>query len=163
MKRLLPCLLLLWTLGPAWADEPVQAGGAQDDGRDRLQVVLEQQRAIRADLDDGGIDGLSPRQASAIRKAQKEVFAAAEGKQRLDQLSMDDKIRLDNALERIQAELGDSRTARDGQDVCWRERVSGTSMKKTRCGTEAQRREAREGARDYLERPRTCGRNCGGL
>lgn len=158
MKRLLICLALLCPVQPAPAADP-----PQDDGRDRLQRVLEQQREIRADLDDGGIAGLSARQSGAIRKAQQEVFAVTEGKQRLDQLSMDDKVRLDNALERIQAELGDTRAARDRQEVCWRERVSGTSMKKTRCGTEAERREAREGARDYMERPRTCGRNCGGL
>lgn len=157
MKPVVLCILLALTAGPAWAAETVAT-----DGRDRLQVVLEQQRAIQADLDDGGIDGLSPRQANAIRKAQKEVFAVAEGKQTLDQLSMDDKIRLENALERINAEIVDTRTAHDDQDVCWRERVSGTGMKKTRCGTRAEMREAREGARDYLERPKVCGRDCAG-
>lgn len=158
MKSVVLCILLALAAGPSWAAENPAA-----DHRDRLQIVMEQQRAIRADLDDGGIDGLNPRQASAIRKAQKEVFAVAEGKQALDQLSMDDKIRFENALERINAELANTRVARDRQDVCWRERTSGTSVKQTRCGTQAEMREAREGARDYLERPKTCGRDCGGL
>lgn len=158
MKSVALCILLALAAGPLSAAETSSA-----DGRDRLQVLMEQQRALQADLDQGGIEGLSPRQANAIRKAQKEVFAVAEGKQTLDQLSMDDKIRFENALERINAELVDTRGARDNQDVCWRERTSGTSVKQTRCGTQAQMREAREGARDFLERPKTCGRDCGGL
>lgn len=158
MKSIALCILLLLVAGPLSASDAETA-----DGRDRLQVVLEQQRLLRADLDDGGIAGLNPRQNNAVRKAQTEVFAVAEGKQGLDQLSMDEKIRLENALERINAEMVDTRAARDGQEVCWRERVSGTTMKKTRCGTQAERREAREGARDFMERPRTCGRDCGGL
>lgn len=158
MKSIALCILLALAAGALSAAE-----SPATDGRDRLQIVMEQQRALRADLDGGAIDGLSPRQTNAIRKAQKDVFAVAEGRQTLDQLSMDDKIRFENALERINAELVDSRRARDDQDVCWRERTSGTSVKKTRCGTQAQMREAREGARDYLERPKVCGKDCGGL
>lgn len=158
MKRLVLCLLLALAAGPLSAAEKPPA-----DSRDRLQIVLEQQREIQADVDGGRFEGLSPRQANAVRKAQKEVFAVTAGKQSLDQLSMDEKIRLENALERINAEIVDTRSARDDQDVCWRERVSGTGMKKTRCGTQAEMREAREGARGFLERPKVCGENCSGL
>lgn len=158
MKCALLCFLLLFVAGPLRAADTESA-----DGRDRFQLVMEQQRQLRTELDGGGIEGLNARQNNAIRKAQKEVFALAEGKHGLDELSMDEKIRFENALERINAEMVDTRAARDDQDVCWRERVSGTTMKKTRCGTQAERREAREGARDFLERPKTCGRDCGGL
>jgi hypothetical protein len=34
--------------------------------------------------------------------------------------------------------------------------MSGTGLKKTRCGTKAEMREAREGARDFMEKPRVC-------
>lgn len=140
------------------------AAFAQDqnvDNQDSLQILLDQQRELQVDLDDGGIEGLTTRQNNAIRKAQKEVFAVTEGKARLDELSVDEKVRLENALERINAEVVNTRTASNDRDVCWRERVSGTGVKKTRCGTEAEMREAREGARDFLERPRVCGDDCG--
>jgi hypothetical protein len=132
-----------------------------DNSQDSLQILLDQQRELQADADDGGIEGLTTRQNNAIRKAQKEVFEVTEGKARLDELSVDEKIRLENALERINAEVVNTRTASNDRNVCWRERVSGTGMKKTRCGTEAEMREAREGARDFLERPKVCGENCG--
>ncbi|HEY0659755.1 MAG TPA: hypothetical protein VGD21_00305 [Lysobacter sp.] len=137
------------------------AFGQDDGGQDSLQILLDQQRELQADIDDGGVDGLTARQNGAIRKAQKEVFAVTEGKHRLDELSIDEKIRLENALERINAEIVNTRAAGNDQNVCWRERVSGTGMKKTRCGTAAEMREAREGARDFLERPKVCGESCG--
>lgn len=127
--------------------------GAAEDG---LQLILRQQQELKADLDDGGLDGLTPRQNALVRKAQTEVFALIDGKTRLDELSIDDKVRLENALERINAQVVNTRAASDKQDVCWRERVSGTTMKKTRCGTQAEMREAREGARDFLEKPKIC-------
>lgn len=148
---MLTCAFLVLTASPVIAD----------DDQDTLENVLAQQRDLQADLDDGGIEGLTTRQNNAIRKAQKEVFAVTEGKTRLDELSVDEKIRLENALERINAEVVNTRTASNDRNVCWRERVSGTAMKKTRCGTEAEMREAREGARDFLERPKVCGENCG--
>lgn len=140
-----------------------QAGFAAEGNEDSLQIIIKQQTALRADLDDGGIAGLTPRQNNIVRKAQTEFFAVAEGKARMDELSMDDKIRMENALERINAEVKNSRAASDDQNVCWRERVSGSKMKTTRCGTQAEMREAREGARDFMEKPKVCiPPGCGG-
>ena len=133
-----------------------------DSAEDGLQLIVKQQAELKADLDDGGIAGLTTRQNNLVRKAQAEVFAVTENKATMDELSIDDKIRLENALERINAELVNTRAASDEQNVCWRERVSGTGVKKTRCGTKAEMREAREGARDFLERPKVCGEQCGG-
>jgi hypothetical protein len=133
-----------------------QTGTSANEARDGLEVVLEQQRELRADLEDGGLEGLTPRQNTLVRKAQVEVFAVTEGKHRMDELSMDEKIRLENALERINAQVVNTRAASDEQNVCWRERVSGTAVKKTRCGTQAEMREAREGARDFLEEAKIC-------
>ncbi|MFD0739861.1 hypothetical protein ACFQZQ_11260 [Lysobacter koreensis] len=154
MKRLIAIVVACMALsGAALA----QAG---DEG-DGLQRILKQQHALKADLDDGGIDGLTARQGSAIRKAQAEVFALTEGKAALADLSMDQKVQLENALERINAQVKNSKAGHDEQQVCWREQKSGSSVKVTRCGTEAERREAREGARDFLERPKVCGERCG--
>jgi hypothetical protein len=133
-----------------------QTGTSASEARDGLEVILEQQRELRTDLEDGGIEGLTPRQNTLVRKAQAEVFAVTEGKHRMDELSMDEKIRLENALERINAQVVNTRAASDEQNVCWRERVSGTAVKKTRCGTQAEMREAREGARDFLEEAKIC-------
>lgn len=140
-----------------------QTGLAAEANEDGLQVILHQQAELRADLDDGGIAGLTPRQNGIVRKAQAEVFAVTAGKTRLEQLSMDEKIRMENALERINAEVQNTRSASDDQNVCWRERVSGSKMKTTRCGTKAEMREAREGARDFMEKPKVCvPPGCGG-
>ena len=156
MKALMTLVLALASV-TAWAAEGTV------EGQDSLQILVDQQRALKTDLEDGGIDGLSARQNRIVREAQTEFFTLTDGKARLDDLSMDDKIRLENALERINAEVKNSRAATDEQNVCWRERVSGSGRKTTRCGTKAEMREAREGARDYLERPKTCGDKCGGF
>lgn len=126
------------------------------DSLEPLEKIRGQQDALAADLNAGKTEGLTPRQVGAIRRAQKEVFAVTEGKGSLDELSIDEKVRLENALERINAEVKGGRLAKDAQEVCWRERISGSQMKSTRCGTEAERREAREGARDFLEKPKVC-------
>lgn len=161
MLRLLLLALIIAMGSVAFAQTtPAASPGSNDDG---LQMILKQQQALKADLDDGGIEGLTPRQNTVVRKAQIEVFAVSEGKTRLDDLSMEEKIRLENALERINAEIVNTRAASNNQNVCWRERMSGTTMKKTRCGTQAEMREAREGARDFLEKSKICvPPGCGG-
>jgi hypothetical protein len=150
MRRILITAVLVAVVGTA------SAQGAPATEEDGLQLILEQQKALRTDLEDGGLEGLTPRQNTLVRKAQVEVFAVTEGKHRMDELSMDEKIRLENALERINAQVVNTRAASDEQNVCWRERVSGTAVKKTRCGTQAEMREAREGARDFLEEAKIC-------
>ncbi len=157
MRRTLIAAMLVAVVGTA------SAQGVPATEGDGLQRILEQQKVLQTDLEDGGIEGLTPRQNTLVRKAQAEVFAVAEGKHRMAELSMDEKIRLENALERINAQIVNTRAASDEQNVCWRERVSGTAVKKTRCGTQAEMREAREGARDFLEEAKICvPPGCGG-
>lgn len=137
-----------------------EGGNANEDS---LQIMQQQQRALKADLDDGVVEGLAQRQLGVIRKAQNEFFTVTEGKSTLDQLSMDEKIRLENALERINATVVGTRAASDAQDVCWREAKSGSAMKVTRCGTQAERDQVREGARAWMEKPKVCvPPGCGG-
>lgn len=135
----------------AWATPPEQP--------DRLAEIVEQQRELQQDLD--GIEELTPRQRNMIRKAQTQVFALTEGKSRLDDLSINDKVKLDNALERINAELVNTRAARADQDQCQRERRAGSRLAKTTCATAGERQQMRENARGYLERPRVCEGVCG--
>lgn len=145
---------LALALLPAMAQTPPTSAAAPAD--DKLPAIVQQQRALQADLDDGGIEGITPRQASVIRKAQAEVFAVTDGKQRLDELSIDEKVQLENALERINAQVVGTRAARDEQEVCWREAKSGSTVKVTRCGSQAERDQAREGARAWMEKPKVC-------
>ena len=121
-----------------------------------LAQILEQQRGIRSALDAGTLGDLTPRQANAIRKAQTEVFALTDGKAGLDALSMEQKIQLENALQRIKAEMKGTRQASAEQEVCWREPKIGSTVKVTRCATQAERDRLREDARTDLARPRIC-------
>lgn len=123
---------------------------------DGLRQIIEQQEAIGADLADGGIEGITPRQALVIQKAQKQVFALTEGKSSLDQMTIEQKISLENALEQINAALVNTRRGDDDRNVCWRERVTGSGISTTRCGTATEIQEARDGARGFMERPRAC-------
>jgi hypothetical protein len=121
-----------------------------------LPEILEQQRGIRSALDAGTLEGLTPRQVNAIRRAQTQVFSLTDGKPDLDAMSLDDKARLSNALEQINAEMKQTRLAQDEKQVCWRERKTGSTTKVTRCGTQGERDLLRESARTYLETPRIC-------
>lgn len=160
MVKMLVATTFIAVVGVATAQTTTPGTGGAEDG---LQIILEQQRNLKADMDDGGVEGLSPRQNTLVRKAQSELFVVTQGKSRLDELSMEEKIRLENALERINAQIVNTRAASDQQSVCWRERVSGSTVKTTRCGTQAEMREAREGARDFLEKGKICvPPGCGG-
>lgn len=148
--RRIGLLLVLW----AAMAMATGAASAQTD-RTSLQVLVEQQEALRAQLTEG-IDGVTPRQARLINKAQGEFFAIVKGKQALDELGIEDKIRVENALETINAQIVNTTAGRSDQNVCWREQTTGSKTKTTRCGTQREIDEAREGARGYLERPKVC-------
>jgi hypothetical protein len=122
-----------------------------------LTDILEQQRALEAQIAAGELQGLTPRQINIIRRAQKEVFASTEGKTTLDELDINQKLRLENALEQINAQVkGGGHAASGEQEVCWRERKSGSNLKVTRCGTQAERDQTRQGARDWMEKADIC-------
>lgn len=125
-----------------------------------LSMIVEQQTALRDDL---AVDpqGLTPRQVGVIRKAQAEVFRLVEGKTSLDQLAINDKVRLENALEKINAQVVGTHAASGDKNVCWREKTTGSKTTSTRCGTQDEIDQAREGARGMLERPKICEGSCG--
>lgn len=147
--RRIGLLLVLWaamTTGEATA----QAGGTS------LQMLVEQQEALRAQLSDGGIDGITPRQARLIDKSQGEFFAIVKGKQSLDELGIEEKIRVENALETINAQVANTRFAADDQQVCWRETKLGSKMTVVRCASQKELDDTTQGARDFMNRPRIC-------
>lgn len=120
-----------------------------------LPQIVSQQRALALQLGDGSLS-VTPRERNVVNKAQAEVFAIADGKATLAELNIAEKTRLDNALERINAVVSGGRRAQETQDVCWRERATGSKVAVTRCGTREEIEQGREGARGYLERPRIC-------
>jgi len=138
-----------------WAAMATGVVSAQTDETSSLQILVEQQQALRAQLSEG-MDGVTPRQARLIKESQDEFFAIVEGKQALDELGIEDKIRIENALENINAQIVNTTAGRSDQNVCWREQTTGSMTKTTRCGTQREIDEAREGARGYLERPKIC-------
>ncbi len=153
MKPLMSAVLCLVIALSAQAQDAAPAGATTADP---LQAIVQQQRELKADLDGGGIEGLTTRQSNLIRKAQGDVFAVTEGKHRMDELSLDDKVRLENALERINAQVAGTRQAQEAQEVCWREAKTGSTVKVTRCGTQAERDQARENARALLGKSNIC-------
>lgn len=128
------------------------------DQPDKLATLLEQQRALQSDLADGKLE-LTTRQLNLVRKAQDEVFALTAGKTSLDQLSIEERVRLENALERVNAQVkgGDlDRLARGEQEICRRERRTGSKVKVTVCATQAEWDLMRDGARATLEKQHVC-------
>lgn len=120
-----------------------------------LQLMVEQQTALRAELARGPLD-LTPRQIAIMRKAQDEFFRLVEGKTTMDQLAIDEKVQLENALERINAQFVGTSAASANQQVCWRETKTGSKMQVTRCASQQEIDQAREGGRGFLEKPKIC-------
>ena len=121
-----------------------------------LQQIQAQQAELKRQLDSGELKQVPPGRAKEIRKAQAEIAELTRDARRLDDLDINRKTRLENALERIEAALKGDRLAQDSRERCWRERSTGSKLMVTRCGTVQEIEQAREGARGYMERPRTC-------
>lgn len=121
-----------------------------------LQAIRAQQAELQRELEDGELSSLTPRQLNAIRKAQAEVAEVTQGATSLDDLDIQRKVRLENALERINANVVGTRTAADGKQICKRVPVTGSAMKTTRCATQSEWDQVRETSRASLEKTRVC-------
>lgn len=122
---------------------------------DRLAQIREQQDTLLAELDSGVLK-VTPREAALIRKDHARVAAILADNATLDDLGVAERVELDNALERINALVVATRQAEEDADVCHYERKTGTKLPKLDCATAAQRRNHRDGARAYMEKPRVC-------
>ncbi|AXK73030.1 hypothetical protein DWG18_12595 [Lysobacter sp. TY2-98] len=134
------------------------SAAAQDNPK--LDQILAQQTQLRADLDAGKVT-LTPRAAQQVRKDQDIVFDLIKQNPTLDGMNIQERVTLDNALERINTAVQGTRVASEKQDVCRYQRVTGSKEKQLVCGTQDDRDHAREGARSYLEKTRICA-SCGG-
>ena len=130
-------------------------GAMAQDATDKLAEIREQQAELARQLDTGELT-LTPRQANAIRKSQAEVAELTQGAQTLADLDMNQKVRLENALERINAMVVGTRAGSSAQQVCKRVALAGSAMKTTRCATQAEWDQVRETSRSSLEKQRVC-------
>ena len=136
----------------------LSAGGAAlpaQESPDKLAEILSQQLDLKTRLDAGELP-LTPRQANAIRASQAEVFNVTQGASRLVDLDLSRRVRLENALERINALVAGTAAAASRQQVCKRVPVTGSSVKTTRCATQDEWDRVRENSRDTLERRHVC-------
>jgi hypothetical protein len=120
-----------------------------------LTRIVEQQRAIAVQLessDAAKATGLDARQIETIRAVQTEVFATIGERSVLSELTADEQVRLKNGLEKIKATMEGTRLAELNREKCWREQKLGTTMKVTRCATQLELDQLREGARDWWEK-----------
>lgn len=132
------------------------AGGAMaQEAADKLTDIRTQQAELKRQMDAGELS-LTPRQANAIRKSQSEISELTQGAATLADLDMNKKVRLENALERINAVVVGTRAGSSGQQICKRVAMTGTAMKSTRCATQAEWDQVRETSRNSLEKQRVC-------
>lgn len=97
-----------------------------------------------------------------IGRAQDEFFSITKGVQSLDQLSIQDKVRVENALETINAQIVNTSASKSDQNVCWREAKTGSRIMVTRCGTKEEIEQVRRDSQSAMEKRRICsGPGCG--
>mgnify|MGYP003390155690 CR=1 FL=1 len=124
-----------------------------------LTRIVEQQRAIAAQLeasDAANTTGLDARQIQTIRDAQSDLFATIGERRMLSELTADEQVSLKNGIEKIDATLKGTRLAELNREKCWREQKLGTKLKVTRCATQSEIDQLREGARAWYEKSDIC-------
>lgn len=126
------------------------------EAADKLADIRAQQIELQKQIEAGELSHLTKRQQNTISRAQADVFAIIEGKQTLDELNISEKVRLENALESINANFVGTDAAGREQLVCKRVALTGTGMKTTRCAPQAEWDQVRETSRGSLEKQHVC-------
>lgn len=146
------------TAVPALVFACLMAGGTAvaQQAADKIADIRAQQTALNGQLEGGQLAHLTVRQQNAIRRAQAEVFRLIDGRSSMDELNISEKVQLENALERINANFVGTRAAGREQLVCKRVALTGTGMKTTRCAPQSEWDQLRETSRNSLEKQRIC-------
>ena len=100
MRAAVLCLLLATATATAAFAQPA----------DKLETIRAQQQLLATELDTGVLE-LTPRQLALLRKDQARVQAILGANASLDQLSVEERVEFDNALERINALVVGTRRA----------------------------------------------------
>lgn len=120
-----------------------------------LAEIRQQQTQIQEELARGELV-LDARSKRTVEAQQRIVFRLIEGRVEVGELTPPKQVELRNALEKIRAAVSQDALAEADREVCWQERRTGSKLTTTVCGTVRERQQAKEGARDYLQRPRIC-------
>lgn len=120
-----------------------------------IAEIREQQTQIQDDLARGELV-LDARSKRSVEAQQRIVFKLIEGRAEVGELDPSKQVELKNALEKIRVAVSQDPLAEEDREVCWQERRTGSKLTTTVCGTVRERQQAKEGARDYLQRPRMC-------
>ncbi len=116
---------------------------------DRIQLVQElpeiraAQDALKAALEkkDGPYARYSESQRKALREQQSSIYELIEGKQSVDDLGEDSRLRLANLLMAQKSQL---EQAPEDRTICQRVKVLGSNRPKMQCMSESQRERLRE-------------------
>jgi hypothetical protein len=131
-------LVALLAVSPAFANDNIEIGSSPAQIRD-AQTQLRQ--AIEAKR--GNYSQFSDEERREIFARQDDVLAAIEGRQTIDELSNDERVRLANALSAVDAAVN---KAEDNRMVCERIKPIGSNRPQNKCMTVGQRRQLREDA-----------------
>lgn len=144
----------------------VALAGAAHGSADKVAMILQQQREIRAASEHS--TGVYARFGAAtlerMHSAQDTVFALLDGKSSVGQLRPEEQVELFNALEEVSSILAENDRNRQ---KCWREHKLGTTRKITRCATLAELEQVQRDAQSWKGEPTICGQrdamtDCGG-
>jgi uncharacterized membrane protein len=140
MRFALSTALLAATLfiSPAFADDAVEIGSTPAQIRDaqtQLREAIEAKRGNYAHFTD--------EERREIFARQDDVLKAIEGRQSIDELNNDERVRLANALSAVDAAVG---KAEDNRMICERIKPIGSNRPQNKCMTVGQRRQLREDA-----------------
>ena len=122
---------------------------------DRLRQIADQQALLAEELKTGVLK-VAARDAASIRDEQRVVFDLLSKNPTLADMSVEERVRLDNALQRINALVVSGRAALDDRRVCRSERATGSNVRKLTCRTQAEWDDIREQARLYKMDPQVC-------
>ncbi|KRA16822.1 MULTISPECIES: hypothetical protein [unclassified Lysobacter] len=116
-----------------------------------ISAITAQQKQIHDDViaQRGRYKDMPASTRSELLSKQAEVLAMIEGKNSSGDLSQEQQVQVFNRLEWIEAAINN---AEDERMVCKREKTIGSTRITRVCRTVAQEREAREAARDELDR-----------
>jgi len=126
-------LFVMWTFIPIAAVATSPMVPREHD----IPRLLELQEAITAGVDHAE-HALTAGQKHTIRAEQKRIRAIVEGKASLDALTLEQRLQLVNAQERINAAMRGTRAAEEARVVCRRERPTGSQVNQLRCSTVGQ-------------------------
>lgn len=125
-------------VSPAFAGDDIQIGSTPAQIRDaqtRLRAAIEAKRGNHAQFSD--------EERREIFARQDDVLAAIEGRDNIEDMNNDERVRLANALSAVDAAVD---KAEDNRMICERIKPIGSNRPQNKCMTVAQRRKLREDA-----------------